>query len=140
MASPIRSASLVIVALLGGRPALAQGGSFDGTWSVTFTCPPTSDGTSRYTRRFLVTVQDGMLHGEIGVRGQPAYLALDGRVQPSGQALLLGQGMTGNPDYAVTHPRPATPYSFTLPSTFAGSQGKGRRTEVRTCDAAFSRH
>lgn len=118
---------------------VAGGSPFDGTWLVIFTCPGAFDGTSGYTRRFLASVRDGTLHGEIGVRDQAAYLALDGVIQPNGSALLKGTGMTGDASYAVGRPSPATPYRFTLQSRFEGNRGTGQRVETRTCEAVFTR-
>lgn len=123
------------LAATGARAA----GPFDGTWNVIFTCPAARDGTAGYTRRFLASVQDGRLHGQIGLPDQASFLALDGQIAPDGTATLLGHGMTGNADYAVGRPSPATPYRFHLQSRFAGNGGTGSRVETRACDAVFSR-
>ena len=138
--SPSVASCFASLLVLLTSPAFAQTTSFDGTWNVVFTCLAANDDAAGYTRRFLASVQNGVLHGEIGTRGQASYLALDGLIQPDGQATLIGQGMTGNPDYVVGHLRPATSYSFHLQSRFAGTQGTGRRLETRSCDAVFSRH
>jgi hypothetical protein len=119
--------------------AHAQPAPFDGFWDVIFSCGPARDGASGYTRRFPATVQGGVLHGEVGVRGQPSYLALDGSIPPNGQAILLGQGLTGDPDYTIGRVMTASPYSFHLQVAFTGSRGTGRRLETRACDAVLTR-
>lgn len=131
------AASLLALVLL-TKPAFAQRSSFDGIWDVIFSCLPARDGASGYTRRFAATVQGGVLHGEVGARGQPSFLALDGPIPPNGQGVLLGQGLTGNPDYTVGRMMTASPYSFHLQVNFAGPRGTGRRLELRACDAVFT--
>lgn len=122
-------------------PAAPQTRSaFDGTWTVVFSCPGARDGTSGYTRRFLATVQGGVLHGEIGVQGQSSFLALDGPIGMDGSAMLTGRGLTGQANYAVGRPSPGTPYTFRLQSRFSPTNGTGTRIEVRQCDAVFTRN
>lgn len=131
---------LMLVFVAAASPVSAQPASpFDGSWGVIFSCPATPGGTAGYTRRFLASVRGGVMHGEIGVAGQAGFLALDGAIQADGTALLLGRGFTGDPTYAVGRPTPATPYSFHLQSRFSGTNGTGSRTEVRRCDAVFSK-
>lgn len=79
------------------------------------------------------------MHGETGVADQASFLALDGKIQADGSALLLGHGFTGDPNYVVGRLTPATPYSFHLQARFDGVNGTGSRTEVRKCDAVFSK-
>ena len=135
------SAAALVLALAPLAPASAQTrGPYDGTWTVAFACPAARDGTAGYQRNFLATVQNGTLHGEIGVQGQASYLALDGPIQPDGTATLTGRGLTGKADLAVGRPSPATPYVFRLQSRFDGAHGTGSRVEVRRCDAVFSRN
>ena len=136
---PLTAAFAVLTVLSAAAPAAAQPPAFDGTWSVIFTCPASADGATGYTRRFLAGVQNGRLHGQTGVEGQASFLAFDGQIQPNGQALLVGQGMTGNPDYVVGRLRPATPYSFHVQASFGARNGTGHRVEVRPCEAVFSR-
>ena len=40
----------------------------------------------------LAQVRNGIPHAEIGIQGQAGYLALDGAIQPDGNATLTGQG------------------------------------------------
>ena len=122
------------------HPAPAGAASpFDGTWTVVFTCPGASDGTAGYTRTFLASVRDGVMHGETGVQGHAGYLALNGPIKAEGVTVLEGRGLTGSADYAVGRPSPATPYVFHLQARFAGPRGTGSRVEVRRCDTVFSR-
>lgn len=135
---PLRQVALA-AGLLASSAAQAAG-PFDGTWTVIFTCPGAADGTAGYTRNFLASVQNGLLHGEIGVRDQAGFLALDGPIPPDGNAVLTGRGLTGRSDYAVGRPSPATPYAFHLQARFAGTHGTGSRVETRRCDAVFSKN
>ena len=132
---------LLMAALVAAAsPASAQPASqFDGTWGVIFSCPATPGGTAGYTRRFLAGVRGGVLHGEIGVANQAGFLALDGSIESNGSTLLTGHGFTGDPNYVVGRSAPATPYSFHLQTRFSGTSGTGSRTEVRRCDAVFSK-
>lgn len=114
--------------------------TFDGTWSTIFICPATPDGTKGYARNMLAQVRNGVLHAEIGIQGQAGYLALDGAIQPNGNAILTGQGLTSSPDYAVGRPSPTTPYKFQLQSRFTPTQGTGNRVETRRCNVTFTRN
>ncbi len=134
-----RSVAAAICMALAG-PASAQGASaFDGTWGVILTCTAARDGAAGYTFRFLASVQGGVLHGERGVRGQASSLSLDGRIQPDGAALLVVQGLTGNTEYTVGRVAPTTPYSYRMQSRFDTARGTGARTELRPCDAVFTK-
>ena len=132
--------SACLIAVLAIVQAAHAASIFDGTWSAAFTCPGTSDGSRGYTRNLRAQVQNGVLHAEVGTQGQAGYLALDGVIQPDGNAIFAGQGLTGNPDYAVGRPSPTTPYTFHLQSRFTPTQGTGSRTETRRCDATFTRN
>lgn len=126
--------------ILGPCAGLAQGRtSFDGTWLVLFTCTTAPDGASGYTLRYLATVQDGVLHGENGVRGQAASIALDGTIQPDGSAMLLATGLAGDPTYNVGHARPLSPVSYHVQARFQRTSGTGKRVELRDCEAVFTR-
>ena len=54
-------------------------------------------------------------------------------------ALLDANGRTGDPDFAVTHPPPSSPYSYHVEAHFDDSHGTGRRLEQRVCSFEFER-
>ena len=73
-------------------------GRFDGTWNTTVTCEP-KGGALGYTIHFVSTVSGGVLHGERGTKGQPAYLAIDGKIGNGGNAKLTASGNTASAAY-----------------------------------------
>ena len=120
-------------------PAPAAGGvnRFDGAWSAALLCPATADGVRGFRRDIAITVQNGMLHGAVGTQGEPAYLALDGAIQPDGTALLTATGLTG--DAAYSGAPKGRPFRYTLQTRFEGGSGTGRRIEFRPCDLVLSK-
>jgi len=75
---------------------------FDGTWNTTVTCEP-KGGALGYTLHFVSTVSGGVLHGERGTKGQPAYLAIDGKIGNGGNAKLTASGNTASAAYPWPH-------------------------------------
>ncbi len=135
-------AALVVLALMGAATnrVKAQGGrQFDGTWQVLFTCPATADGVRGYNLRYVASVQNGTLHGEKGVQGQEGYLALDGIIQPDGNAMLLATGLTADSAYSLGHVRPLSRVRYTIDARFQGTRGTGKRVEQRPCEAVFTK-
>ena len=129
-----------LVSLLAAWTVQAQAaGPFDGAWAVTLVCPQAADGVFGYTYRFGAIVTDGVLHGENGTRGMPSWLALDGRIQPDGTALLAAEGLTGTPEYAMGRVPKMTSYRYRATARFGGTRGTGTRTEVRPCTLDFVR-
>lgn len=103
-------------------------GRFDGTWNTTVTCDP-KGGTLGYTLHFVSTIADDVLHGERGTRGQPAFLAIDGKIGKGGNAKLTANGNTGSSAY--THgPFKSTgeEYSYEVKAQFTDKEGKGERS------------
>jgi DNA-binding SARP family transcriptional activator len=112
--------------------------NFDGNWSVYLVCP--SVGTVEgYTYRFLARVKDGILHGENGVAGTPAWLAIDGPIGADGHAILSAKGLVGNPATAFAQLKAGTSYSYTIEASFDGTQGSGKRLEQRPCTVSFTK-
>ena len=75
---------LTILATL--QPAQAAN-IFDGTWSTDF---------KGYFQNTLAQVRNGALHAATGIQGQAGYLALHDAIQPDGNAILIGHGLTGS--------------------------------------------
>jgi hypothetical protein len=112
--------------------------SFDGNWSVYLVCP--SAGTAQgYTYRFSARVKDGILHGEYGVAGTPGWLAIDGPIGADGHAILRAIGLVGNPAMTFTQEKVGTSYSYTIEASFDGTQGSGKRLELRPCAFSFTK-
>ena len=101
---------------------------FDGTWNTTVTCEP-KGGALGYTLHFVSTVSGGVLHGERGTKGQPAYLAIDGKIGNGGNAKLTASGTTASAAY--THGPIKTEgeeYSYEVKTQFTDTEGKGERS------------
>jgi hypothetical protein len=112
--------------------------NFDGTWSVYLVC--SSVGTVQgYTYRFSAQAKDGILHGEYGIAGSPAWLAIDGPIEPDGHATLRAMGLIGNPATAFAQAKSGNSYSYTIEANFDGTQGSGKRVELRPCTVNFTK-
>lgn len=113
--------------------------SFDGNWMTTLACTPTADGTRGYNLNFWSQVANGMLRGVFGTEGQPPWIRLEGQIAPNGSAMLIAQGQSGDPDYAVGHVKTGSRVNFRVQAQFSGSRGTGRRLDNRPCDLTFVR-
>jgi hypothetical protein len=140
----VRAIALVglTAALLSAAPApmadaAVGAGRFDGTWDVSLACDPHTVGVRPYTFHFSARVTGGVLHGEHGTEGMPAWLAIDGKIQPDGTALLAANGLTNNPDYSLQHVPVSTPYAYRIAARFEGTRGTGSRIENRDCAYTF---
>jgi uncharacterized caspase-like protein len=128
------------LASLAATPPASSSARFDGLWAVTVDCPRTSAGSTGaegYIFNFFVEVKDGALRGQHGNEGQPASLTLVGKIQPDGSAAINARGMTGDPKHAVNRETKGTPYSYRATARFEGSNGAGKRIDVRPCDLTF---
>jgi hypothetical protein len=136
----LRVVLLAVILGLLSTGASAQGsGSFDGNWMTTVACGPTADGTRGYTLSFWAQVANSMLRGMYGTEGQPPWLRLEGPIGPDGSAMLIAQGQSGDPDYAVGRVRTGTRVNYRVQAQFTGSRGSGRRLDNRPCDLTFVR-
>jgi hypothetical protein len=134
------AAGLVVAFMLVSVPASAQAsGPFDGSWTVTVSCPPDPGGARGYNLIFDAQVSNGTLRGLYGTEGRAPWLRLEGQVQPNGAAALFAHGQTGNPDVAIGHLNTGTPYSYRVSAQFEGARGSGRRIDVRPCTLGFVR-
>ena len=116
---------MLITLLASGQTAA---GKFDGQWNTTVTCEP-KGGTLGYTLHFVSTVTGDVLHGERGTRGQPAYLAIDGKIANDGKAKLTASGITAGAQY--THgpfKGEGQDYSYEVKSQFTDTGGSGERS------------
>ena len=115
--------------------------SFDGNWQVTMTCPDNTEKSAArgYKRQFPAQVKNGVLRGEIGVAESAGWLRIEGPIGADGSARLDANGRTGDPDHAVQHPPPSSPYSFHIDARFEGARGSGRRLAQRVCNFVFER-
>jgi hypothetical protein len=119
-------------------------GRFDGAWNTTVTCEP-KGGALGYTIRFDSNVTGSVLHGERGVKDQKGYLAIDGKINKSGDAKLTATGNTASAAY--THGPFKTEgeeYSYEVKAQFTDTEGKGDRSTGlgivgRPCHWAFEK-
>lgn len=120
-------------------PVQAGRGKFDGVWDVVLSCSRAEDGASGYTFRFAATVRGNVLRAEKGTPGQPGSLVLNGTIQPDGNAMLMANGNTGNPEYSVGRVSQTTPYSYRMQARFDEQRGTGTRLDTRPCTATFAK-
>lgn len=128
-----------IEVLLGKKPGAAassDAGRFDGTWDVSIACPP-KDGGLGYTIQLSALVKDGVFHGQSGTDGIAPFVALDGKINPDGGAVIRAKGLTGDPKYLMHNSKKGMPYSYHIDASFSGSRGTGTRIEGRSCNLIF---
>ncbi len=139
-AAKAREATVVASAPAAEKGARAAAGGvarFDGAWSVNVDCPRHTDGTAAFTIDLVAQVKDGVLTGERGAEGAPNWFRIQGVIGPNGNARLDARGLTGDPKYSVGGGPQGTPYAWSAPAHFEGSQGTGRRTQLRRCELTF---
>jgi len=111
---------------------------FDGVWTTVISCS-VSVGALPYSYDFPAIVKDGVLHGERGIKGEPGWLQLEGRILPDGSAGISARGLVGKERAAVGERPPGTPYGYRIEARFAENSGTGHRVKGRTCTVTFSR-
>ena len=114
---------------------------FDPPSQATMTCPDNTEKSAArgYKRQFPAQVKNGVLQGEIGVAESAGWLRIEGPIGADGSARLDANGRTGDPDHAVQHPPPSSPYSFHIDARFEVARGSGRRLAQRVCNFVFER-
>lgn len=135
---------LLLPALLAtGAGSAAAQATFDGTWQATVVCSDHQSASGivakGYTLVLDVTVRQGWLDGQLGKPGSANSLRLSGAIQPDGQANLVAEGFTGNPQYSIDRVPASSRYSYTLKTLFEARRGSGQRVEGRPCEAVFVR-
>jgi hypothetical protein len=142
----MKSTCLIMILLaastLAFEPAMAASASpFDGTWDVSLNTPeykdPTGVVSKAYNFQFPAHVKNGLLHGEHGNKGQPAWLVIDGQIDANGSALLRANGITGRPEYNLAHVETGRPYSYNVNAHFKGNRGEGHRIGGRIGNYTF---
>jgi hypothetical protein len=129
----------VMLGAVSGSASAQSAQLFDGNWAVTMVCGPTADGARGYSWNFWAQVANDQLRGVYGTEGRPPWLRLEGPIAADGSALLIAQGQSNNPDYAVGHVRMGTPLSYRVQARFSGARGTGQRLDNRPCDLTFVR-
>jgi hypothetical protein len=136
------SRTLVILAfnalLFCGSDAAASNARFDGVWDTVLSCG-NSNGALGYVFDFSATVKGGVLHGEKGIRGQPGWLQLDGKIDEEGTASILAAGLVGAAPFAVGQRPAGTEYGYNIRAKFSGDSGQGSRVEGRPCSVTFTK-
>ena len=75
-----------------------------------------------------------MLRGVYGTEGRPPWLRLEGPIAPDESAMLIAQGQTGDPDYAVGRVRTGTRVSY---GSKPGSPGRAAAAKGLTTGLAI---
>jgi hypothetical protein len=145
----VLAASALISTQANLKAATEGGTKYDGSWSVTLDGKAfrNGDGSTAqpYVRRFPATVKDGVLYGEIGTRGKPKWLELNGKIESDGTATLRADEITGLQKYNFAQSRKAppgqgTPYSYQVVAHFDVRRGTGHSTsDSRTRIFTFTR-
>ena len=120
--------------------AAGSSSAFDGRWAVTLVCEDVGEGgkvAKGYTYNFFSDVKEGRLTAQKGETGTPGSLTWVGVIKADGSAEINSSGLTANPDYAVGHARPSSPYSYRMRGTFTPTSGKATRIELSPCEATF---
>jgi len=128
-ASLLMWAFLTLLAFGLNTKAASSDNAFDGSWSVTvdFHAYRNPDGTvaKAWIRHFQVNVKNGILHGEEGTKGAPAWYELSGKIESGGAADLVADGVTGDPGYTPKHPERGLRYHYQVLAHFDGRRGTG---------------
>jgi hypothetical protein len=130
-----------LLLVLWSAAAMAQtsgAGGFDGSWGVYMACPRTTDAAP-YFKQFAASVKGGVMHGEFGVAGKSASMALDGTIRPDGSATLDAHGLTGPTQYNIRQAPEGMPFHNVVTAHFEGARGTGTWVTTRTCSFIFTR-
>ena len=114
-------------------------GPFDGSWSVVVACAQAPDGAKAYRWNFTAQVRDGSFLGQYNQPGSIPSGTLSGQIQPTGNAHLTMDGLTGDPDYNLRRVHAGTPIHYTATAQFTARSGTGTRDQARHRDLAFSK-
>ena len=115
---------------------------FDGRWATKLVCDDTRDKkgfVKGYTWLFDVTVDHGKLKGQYGEVGAPSSVTYIGQVQRDGKVDIEARGNTGKTEYTVGRVARGSPFSYRMKGELSGSSGHATRTELRPCEATFTR-
>jgi hypothetical protein len=137
--------SLIVFAVLTLLAAQTKAATtaFDGQWSVTVNAHgynnPDGSTTAGWIINFPAEVKNGVLHGEYGTRGAPAWYELDGTIEANGTANLKTNGISKVPEHGEKHLRPGTPYHYQVMAHFDGRHGSGKSVGPRTRILTFAK-
>jgi hypothetical protein len=135
------SANLIFSMQPNLKAATEETAKFDGNWSVTVDIKAYKNGNGSIaeplTRHLSVTVKDGALRGERGIRTKPGWYELSGKIATDGTATLRADEITGAQKYnfAKSAKQPASagkPYTYSVVAHFEGGRGTGQATDGRT--------
>ena len=130
----MKCVSLILFALLTLLAAQTNAATtaFDGQWLVTVNAHEYDNPDGRRIINFPAEVKNGVLHGEYGTRGAPAWYKLDGTIEANGTANLKTNGISKVPEHGEKHLRPGTPYHYQVTAHFNGRHGTGKSVGPRT--------
>jgi hypothetical protein len=133
---------LFVVAVIGAQAVASELPSkFDGSWSVTLSCPPHTERdnvATGYTHHFSGAITNGQLRAVHGTEGEPNWHLLSGTIASDGSAMLLLEGIVGELG-GMNRTRPGKSYKYSVRAQFEPSSGTGERQTGRVCHFTFSR-
>ena len=115
---------------------------FDGRWAVKLVCDDLMDKgalVKGYTYLFDAKIEQGKLEAQYGVAGTPASVTFAGQVQLDGTVHIDAHGNTGKVEYTVGNRPRGTAYSYQMEGKFEQSTGHATRTNIRPCEATFTK-
>ena len=109
---------------------------FDGKWSVHTICDDFK-GAADFEHTYEITVKDGAIYGEDGVKGEAGSGILTGRIAPTGQLNATYNGKNGEKRRYVVDAAPGSPVTFTLGGRVYDGRGMAKQTTQRPCAVTF---
>jgi serine/threonine protein kinase len=109
---------------------------FDGKWSVHTICDDFK-GAADFEHTYEMTVKDGAIYGEDGVKGAAGSGILTGRIAPTGQLNATYSGKNGEKRKYVVDAAPGSPVTYTVGGRVYDGRGMAKQTTQRPCAITF---
>jgi hypothetical protein len=109
---------------------------FDGLWVVDMACAASQhhNDNGAFVFRFLLSIRDGFLRGQLGPQGKPGGQIWSATIEPDGNMIITVVGTTG----PNVRPWPNREFTYQLAGRLEGSQGSAIRPD-RNCDVKFAK-
>ena len=125
-------AALVAVVSLASATVHGATNQFDGKWKVLLMAAEYKDGKGFVSKSFRMdfdaVVTNGNFFGQYGQKGGVGSFQLSGVIDPKGDALLHGTGVTGKTAYTSSNAMSGMAYTYDVKAHFSGNSGTGVRT------------
>jgi hypothetical protein len=92
---------------------------------------PDSNMSLAFAKHFIMTVKNGVLHGESGTRGAQEFYEINGTIAADGVATIRANGIVGSSQHARAHLAAGTPYNYAVSAQFKGRRGSGKSAGPR---------